>query len=85
MSDPVAQTLPAPEQQATQAPYPLGGSLTANVEYTFTTTAGYGFTAIYNSTLPDGCMKVKTKDGIDGFVNPTAIAVVVLAAVSARA
>ena len=72
MSDPpVAQQLPAPEQQAQTAAYPLAGSLTIGVEYTFTSAAGYGFTAVYNKTLPDGCLDVKTKDGIDGFVNPT--------------
>ena len=81
--------LPAPEQQAGPPPatnYPLAYSLTPGVEYTFTSAAGYGFTAVYQSTqASDGCLKVKTKDGIDGFVNPMNIAVVVLAAVSARA
>ena len=76
---------PEPNPQATTAPYPLAGSLTAGVEYTFTSSAGYAFTAFYRSTQPDGCLFVQTKDGIDGFVNPTAIAVVVRAAVSARA
>ena len=85
MSDPVPQQLPAPEQQAVIDTYPLCASLTPGIEYTFTSAAGYAFTAVYNTTQPDGCLKVKTSDGIDGFVNPTVIAVVVLAAVSARA
>ena len=89
MSDPVPQTLPAPEPQAGPPPstnYPLAYSLTAGTEYTFTTAAGYGFTAIYQSTqASDGSLKVKTKDGVDGYVNPMNVAVVVLAAVSARA
>ena len=85
MSDPVPTTLPAPEQQAVIDTYPLCASLTAGVEYTFTSAAGYAFTAVYNLTQQDGCLKVKTKDGVDGFVNPTVIAVAVRAAVSARA
>ena len=52
MSDPVATQLPAPEQQAQPAPYPLAGSLTAGVEYTFTSAAGYAFTAVYNKLNP---------------------------------
>ena len=85
MSEPHPQTLPAPEQQAVIDKYPLCASLTVGKEYTFTTSHGYSITAIYRQTLPDGCLYVQTKDGVDGFVNPLTTAVVVLAAVSARA
>lgn len=85
MSDPAPTQLPAPGQQAVIDKYPLCASLTVGVEYTFTSSAGYAFTAVYNLTQQDGCLKVRTRDGIDGFVNPNVIAVVVRAAVSARA
>lgn len=86
MSDPHPASLPAlPEQQAVIDKYPLCASLTPGQEYTFTSAAGYAFTAVYNLTRQDGCLDVRTNDGIQGFVNPTVIAVAVLAAVSARA
>ena len=81
----IPQQLPAPEQQAVIDQLPVVRQPHRRRGVHVHERAGYAFTAVYQPTQPDGCLKVRTRDGIDGFVNPTVIAVVVRAAVSARA